>query len=192
MGTSGMGTGAFGVLLLRLTEKRFSATQFALLSSLFAIPRVFSGPVAGIMVDAIGWRDFYISTLLAGVPGLVMLGRFVPWRVRDPQFNVAEPRHGEPLGRAALVAWAALSGVLAGLFGLAAMAALAGLKAVRAGGDFDLMERMLVILKPATTPDAVTAVSLALTGLVVALAAAATLAARRGTKPEGINPEAGA
>src|SRR5262249_16879277 len=42
MGTSGMGTGAFGVLLLRLTEKRFSATQFALLSSLFAVPRVFA------------------------------------------------------------------------------------------------------------------------------------------------------
>ena len=38
--TSGMGSGAFSVLLLRLTEKRFSATQYALLSSLFALPRV--------------------------------------------------------------------------------------------------------------------------------------------------------
>ena len=41
--SSGLGTGAFGVLLLRLTEKRFSATQYALFSSLFALPRVIAG-----------------------------------------------------------------------------------------------------------------------------------------------------
>ena len=45
--TSGMGSGAFSVLLLRLTEKRFSATQYALLSSLFALPRVLAGPITG-------------------------------------------------------------------------------------------------------------------------------------------------
>ena len=73
-GSSGLGTGAFGVLLLRLTQKRFSATQYALLSSLFAIPRVLAGPPAGVLADAIGWRDFFILTLLTGIPGLVMLG----------------------------------------------------------------------------------------------------------------------
>jgi PAT family beta-lactamase induction signal transducer AmpG len=45
--TSGMGTGAFSVLLLRLTQKRFSATQYSLMSSLFALPRIVSGPIAG-------------------------------------------------------------------------------------------------------------------------------------------------
>ena len=45
--TSGLGMGAFGVLLLRLTEKRFSATQYALFSSLFALPRVVAGPITG-------------------------------------------------------------------------------------------------------------------------------------------------
>ena len=34
--TSGLGTGAFSVLLLRMTQRRFSATQYALFSSLFA------------------------------------------------------------------------------------------------------------------------------------------------------------
>ncbi len=58
--TTGLGTGAFGVLLLRLTEKRFSATQFALLSSLFALPRFLAGPPTGLLVDAIGWRDFFV------------------------------------------------------------------------------------------------------------------------------------
>ena len=44
---SGLGTGAFSVLLLRLTQKRFSATQYALLSSLFSIPRILAGPPTG-------------------------------------------------------------------------------------------------------------------------------------------------
>jgi PAT family beta-lactamase induction signal transducer AmpG len=52
--TSGMGTGAFSVLLLRLTERRFSATQYALFSSLFALPRILAGPIAG-AVNAMGW-----------------------------------------------------------------------------------------------------------------------------------------
>jgi len=188
MGTAGMGTGAFGVLLLRLTEKRFSGTQFALLSSLFAIPRVFSGPVAGVMADAMGWRDFYVSTLLAGVPGLVMLWRFVPWNVRDPVFHVAEPRRGAPLSRAALAGWASRAGFLAGLLGLLGLAGLAGLKAARAGGDLDLARHLAAILSPGTLGDAVTAASLVLTAVTVSLATAATLAARRGLKPGGISP----
>jgi PAT family beta-lactamase induction signal transducer AmpG len=85
--TSGMGTGAFSVLLLRLTEKRFSATQYALLSSLFALPRMLAGPVAGVLADSLGWFNFFVFTVFAGVPGLLMLSRFVPWSVRDPQFD---------------------------------------------------------------------------------------------------------
>jgi PAT family beta-lactamase induction signal transducer AmpG len=85
--TSGMGTGAFSVLLLRLTEKRFSATQYALFSSLFALPRVLAGPITGFAVDAVGWSTFFLLTLIIGVPGLLMLGRFVPFGVREPQFE---------------------------------------------------------------------------------------------------------
>ena len=91
--TSGMGTGAFSVLLLRLTEKRFSATQYALFSSLFALPRVLAGPITGFMVDAFGWSLFFLSTIVIGIPGLVMLGRFVPLGVREPQFE--DPAAGE-------------------------------------------------------------------------------------------------
>ena len=71
--TSGMGTGAFTVLLLRMTQKRFSATQYALFSSLFALPRLLAGPVSGFAVDAMGWPTFFLSTLVMGIPGLVML-----------------------------------------------------------------------------------------------------------------------
>jgi PAT family beta-lactamase induction signal transducer AmpG len=81
--TSGLGTGAFSVLLLRLTERRFSATQYALFSSLFGLPRLVSGPICGAMVDAVGWEAFYWFTIVCGVPGLVLLARFVPPTARD-------------------------------------------------------------------------------------------------------------
>jgi PAT family beta-lactamase induction signal transducer AmpG len=79
--------GAFGVLLLRLTEKRFSATQYALFSSLMAVPRVIAGPVTGFTVNAVGWPAFFLITMVLGIPGLMMLARFVPPGVREPQFE---------------------------------------------------------------------------------------------------------
>jgi PAT family beta-lactamase induction signal transducer AmpG len=85
--TAGLGMGAFGVLLLRLTEKRFSATQYALFSSLMAIPRVIAGPVTGFTVNAVGWPAFFLITMVLGIPGLMMLARFVPPGVREPQFE---------------------------------------------------------------------------------------------------------
>src|SRR5687767_450726 len=89
--TSGMGSGAFSVLLLRLTEKRFSATQYALLSSLFALPRVLAGPITGFFVAAFGWPAFYLAATVAGVPGLLMLVRFVPLGVREPDLMLEAP-----------------------------------------------------------------------------------------------------
>ena len=91
--TSGLGMGAFGVLLLRLTEKRFSATQYALFSSLFALPRVVAGPITGFTVSAVGWPSFFLFTMAAGIPGLVMLARFVPPGVRDPDLDAPDVRH---------------------------------------------------------------------------------------------------
>ena len=88
LGTSGMGTGAFSVLLLRLTEKRFSATQYALLSSLFALPRVVAGPAAGFAVSAVGWSTFFAATIVLGIPGLLMLAKFVPLGVREPTIEL--------------------------------------------------------------------------------------------------------
>jgi PAT family beta-lactamase induction signal transducer AmpG len=85
--SAGLGMGAFGVLLFRLTEKRFSATQYALFSSLFAVPRVVAGPITGYVVAAIGWPAFFLFTMAVGIPGLVMLARFVPPGVREPDLD---------------------------------------------------------------------------------------------------------
>jgi len=85
--TSGLSTGAFSVLLLRMTQKRFSATQYALFSSLFALPRLVAGPISGFVVDAIGWPTFFLSTMAVAIPGLIMLARFAPPGVREPEFR---------------------------------------------------------------------------------------------------------
>ena len=64
----GIGTGAFAVLLLRLTQKRFSATRYAFLSSMFALPRVAGRQITGFAVDAVGWSTFFLLTLMVGIP----------------------------------------------------------------------------------------------------------------------------
>ncbi|WP_345830943.1 muropeptide MFS transporter AmpG [Erwinia sp. HDF1-3R] len=69
----GMGTAAFVALLMTLCNKSFSATQFALLSALSAVGRVYVGPVAGWFVEAWGWPTFYAFSVVAGLPGLLLL-----------------------------------------------------------------------------------------------------------------------
>lgn len=69
----GMGTAAFVALLMTLCNKSFSATQFALLSALSAVGRVYVGPVAGWFVEAHGWPTFYLFSVIAAVPGLLLL-----------------------------------------------------------------------------------------------------------------------
>jgi MFS transporter, PAT family, beta-lactamase induction signal transducer AmpG len=146
---SGMGTGAFSVLLLRLTEKRFSATQYALFSSLFALPRVAAGPITGFAVSAMGWSSFYLMTLVVGIPGLLMLHRFVPFGVREPDFeHVGRPASVEVSGllRPGMIAAAGLT-IVAGLF----VALLDAMQAMRAtpAAAFDLRAALLRLLSPA-------------------------------------------
>lgn len=69
----GMGTAAFVALLMTLCNKSFSATQFALLSALSAVGRVYVGPIAGWFVEAHGWPTFYLFSVFAAVPGIVLL-----------------------------------------------------------------------------------------------------------------------
>jgi PAT family beta-lactamase induction signal transducer AmpG len=87
---NGMTTGAFLALLIRLTHRRFSAFQYAVFSSLFAVGRMASGPIAGALADWLGWPVFFALTIPAGLPGLVLLWRFAPPWIRDPALA-----HGE-------------------------------------------------------------------------------------------------
>ena len=58
--TSGMGTAAFVAFLMSLCNRRFSATQFALLSAFASVGRVWVGPFAGVLAQSIGWPTFFI------------------------------------------------------------------------------------------------------------------------------------
>jgi PAT family beta-lactamase induction signal transducer AmpG len=70
---AGMGTSAFLALLMSLCNKRFTATQYALLSSLASLGRVFVGPSAGFIVDYAGWANFFFFAAVAAIPGLVLV-----------------------------------------------------------------------------------------------------------------------
>ncbi|MBM2830255.1 MAG: muropeptide transporter AmpG [Gammaproteobacteria bacterium] len=69
----GMGTAAFVALLMALCNHRYTATQFALLSALAAVGRVFVGPPSGQLVALLGWADFFFITFLTALPGICML-----------------------------------------------------------------------------------------------------------------------
>ena len=69
----GMGTAAFVAFLMALCDHRFTATQFALLSALASLGRVFVGPVSGVLVDKFGWVSFFFSTFIFALPGLILL-----------------------------------------------------------------------------------------------------------------------
>jgi len=71
--TGGMGTAAFVALLMTLCTQRYSATQFALLSSLAALGRVFITPTSGYVVESVGWAWFFVIAALTAVPGLLLL-----------------------------------------------------------------------------------------------------------------------
>lgn len=70
---SGLGSTAFVVLLTGLCNVRYSATQYALLSSLSAVGRVFLGPIAAWLVPQVGWSEFFVITALSAIPGLLLV-----------------------------------------------------------------------------------------------------------------------
>jgi MFS transporter, PAT family, beta-lactamase induction signal transducer AmpG len=69
----GMGQAAFVAFLVSLCATDFSATQYALLSALAVLPRNVTGAIAGALVPAIGWANFFVVTCLSAVPGLILL-----------------------------------------------------------------------------------------------------------------------
>jgi MFS transporter, PAT family, beta-lactamase induction signal transducer AmpG len=179
---AGLSTGAFSVLLLRITQKRFSATQYALFSSLFALPRLIAGPIAGFAVDAMGWGPFFLSTFVMGIPGLVMLARFVPIGTREPAFTVEDVGQAQPMSRSGLAIRACFGGLASAVGALLFVALLAALKGMRAspGHHFDYGGAVWRVVTPTGVPDWVQLAGIAAFGVICGLFAAAVSAARRG------------
>lgn len=77
--SAGMGTASFIAFMASQTDKRFTATQYALLSSLMSVPRVMVAAPSGWLAGQIGWQTFFIACAAMAVPGLLMLLRFRTW-----------------------------------------------------------------------------------------------------------------
>lgn len=75
----GLGTAGFVAFLMSLCNPSFSATQYALLSSLMAVSRDILVAPAGKLAEQTGWPLFFLLTLVAAVPGLALLPFFAPW-----------------------------------------------------------------------------------------------------------------
>ncbi|MGV7229346.1 MAG: AmpG family muropeptide MFS transporter [Nitrospirales bacterium] len=71
--TGGMGTTAFVAFMASLTDKRFTATQYALLSSFMGIPRVLAGSITGVLATWLGWAGFFVLCTLLAIPGLLLI-----------------------------------------------------------------------------------------------------------------------
>jgi len=82
--TGGMGTAAFSAFLMGLCNRHYTATQYALLTSLMAVPRTIVGSSTGKLAEYLGWQNFFIFCTLAAVPGLLMLLRFDNWNRNQP------------------------------------------------------------------------------------------------------------
>jgi PAT family beta-lactamase induction signal transducer AmpG len=84
--SSGMGTAAYAAFMASITNKKFTATQYALLSSLMGIPRVLASAPTGFLAKHIGWELFFIFCTLIAIPGLFLLLKFASWKkgVADP------------------------------------------------------------------------------------------------------------
>ncbi len=92
---TGLVTAGFLAFLMSMCSVRFSATQFALLSSLMAASRDIIIAPAGGIAEAVGWPTFFLITLVAGIPGLLLLPVFAPWNRDRP--TIAATHTGETM-----------------------------------------------------------------------------------------------
>lgn len=87
--SSGMGTAAFAAFMASITNKKFTATQYALLTSLMAFPRVLASAPTGFLAEHLGWESFFIVCTLIAIPGLLMLFKFGSWQSKPSPANVS-------------------------------------------------------------------------------------------------------
>jgi len=70
---SGMGTAAYAAYMASITNKQFTATQYALLTALMGIPRVILASPTGKMAEVLGWEMFFVVCTVVAIPGLLLL-----------------------------------------------------------------------------------------------------------------------
>jgi len=79
----GLGTAAFVAFIARATNPLYTATQYALFSSLAAVPRTLINSDAGYLVERMGWFTFFLLCAALAIPGMLFLFKVAPWRQDD-------------------------------------------------------------------------------------------------------------
>ncbi|MBN1239306.1 MAG: AmpG family muropeptide MFS transporter [Gammaproteobacteria bacterium] len=87
--TVGMGTAALLAFMASLTNRQFTATQFALLSTLATLPRSLLSAPSGFMAEQLGWPQFFIVCALLALPGLLLLPLVRQWFGDDEKSGAA-------------------------------------------------------------------------------------------------------
>ncbi len=80
---TGMGQAAYATYMAIQTNKRFTATQYALLTSVMALPGVFAAASTGYLAKYIGWNSFYVFCALIAIPGMLILFKIAPWGISN-------------------------------------------------------------------------------------------------------------
>ncbi len=88
--SAGMGTAAFVAFMASITNKKFTATQYALLTSLMGVPMVMASAPTGFLAKNIGWEGFFIFCTLIAIPGMLLLFKFAPWNPKRMEFSEYE------------------------------------------------------------------------------------------------------
>jgi PAT family beta-lactamase induction signal transducer AmpG len=87
---AGLGTAAFVAFIARSTHPLYTATQFALFTSLSAVPRTFINATTGWLVEWLGWTEFFLLCVLLALPGMALLLKVAPWHEKQ---RVAETKN---------------------------------------------------------------------------------------------------
>lgn len=95
--TGGMGTAAYAGYMASITNKRFTATQYALLSSLMGVPRVVFGATTGFIAEQLGWVGFFLFCTVIAIPGMLVLYWIAPWKAQavDEPVPSTQTSHAE-------------------------------------------------------------------------------------------------
>jgi len=80
---TGLTLAAFTAYIASTTDPRYTATQFALFTSLASVPRTLASAASGFVVAKIGWFDYFLVCSVLAAPGMLLLPKIAPWRTNN-------------------------------------------------------------------------------------------------------------
>lgn len=78
----GLGSAAFVAFIAKTTNPLYTATQFALFTSIASIPRTLINATTGVMVEHLGWTTFFTLCTILALPGMLLLIKVAPWNTQ--------------------------------------------------------------------------------------------------------------